>query len=88
MKDSYRKVLLSCDNLFNQLYSLESILQVTKEVCQEREFSATYYNLQQKEKFTLSKERNHYINMLELALARVSDLKEINYGLETEISEL
>lgn len=88
MNDSCKRVMLSCDNLFNQLYSLESILQVTKEVCQEREFSSVYYNLPQNYKYTLSEERNHYINMLELALARVSDLKKINNGLENEISEL
>lgn len=88
MNNSNKKVLLSCDNLFNQLYSLESILQTTKETCQGREFSAIYYNLKQKEKFTLSQERNNYINMLELALARVSDIMEINNGLETEISKL
>ena len=88
MNSSYKMVQLSCDNLFNQLYSLESILRITKEICQEREFSATYYNLPQKDKFTLSEERNHYINMLELALARVSNIKEINSGLENELINL
>ncbi len=82
------KVQLSCDSLFNQLYSLESILQFTKNVCQEKEFSSTYYNLKHREKVVLSEERNHYINMLDLALDRVSCIKEINVVLENEISEL
>jgi len=88
MIDSYKRVQLSCDNCFNELYSLESILTFTKEVCQEKEFSAIYYDLPQKDKFILSEERNHYINMLNLALDRVSDLKKINSGLECELINL
>ena len=88
MTVSYEKVQLSCDNSFNQLYSLESILQFTIEVCQEKEFAAIYYNLPPKDKFSLSRERNHYINMLNLALERVSDLKEINCRLESSIAGL
>ena len=88
MKDSYKKVQLSCNKCFNQLYYLESILKFTKDVCQEKEFTSVYYNLPQKDKFTLSAERNHYINMLDLALDRVSDLKQINYCLENQLAEL
>ena len=88
MKNSYRKIQLSCDNCFNQLYSLESILRFTKDVCQEKEFSSIYYNLPQKDIHVLSEERNHYINMLDLALDRVSDLKEINYNMENELTKL
>ena len=88
MNNVSERVQSSCNNLFNQLYSLESILQFTKNVCQEKEFSSTYYNLQKKDKFILSEERNHYINMLNLALDRVTNLKEINILLENEISEL
>lgn len=88
MKGSCKKVQSSCDDCFNQLYYLESILQCTKNVCQEKEFSAIYYNLSSKDKFTLSAERNHYINMLNLALDRVDDLKKINTGIEYELINL
>ena len=88
MNNSYKKVLSSCDDCFTKLYSLESILQVTKDVCQEKEFSSIYYNLPPKYKFTLSEERNHYINMLSLALDRVSDLKKINFSIENVLEEL
>ena len=88
MKNSYKKVVLSCENCFDKLYMLESILQFTREVCQEKEFSSIYYNLPPKYKFTLSEERNHYINMLSLALDRVSDLKQINFCIENILEEL
>ena len=61
---------------------------LTKEVCQEKEFSSMYYNLPPKDKFTLSAERNHYINMLTLALDRVSNLKQINCGIENYLAKL
>lgn len=88
MNDLGNRINLSCDDLFNQLYSLESVLQFTRSVCQEKEFSSTYYDLSQKYKYFLSEERNHYINMLNIALDRVSEIKEINVDLEREISEL
>ena len=88
MKNSYKKVQLSFENCFDQLYFLESILMLTKEVCQEKEFASIYYNLPPKDKFILSTERNHYINMLTLALDRVSNIKQINSGIENELAEL
>ncbi len=88
MEKLSERVQLSCDNFFNQLYSLESILRLTKDVCQEKEFSSIYYNLPPKDKYVLSEERNHYINMLDLALDRVSDLIEINYSMENELTKL
>ncbi len=88
MKDSYKKIQLFCDNCFSQLYYLESILQLTKDVCQEKEFSSIYYNLPPKYKFVLSAERNHYINMLSLALDRVANIKQINNGLEDDLAKL
>ena len=88
MKDSYKGIQLHCDNSYNQLYYLESILQLTKDVCQEKEFASIYYNLPPKYKFILSAERNHYINMMNLALDRVDNLRQINNGLENDLAKL
>lgn len=88
MKNSYKKVQLSCDDCFNQLYYLESILTLTKESFLEKEFSANYYDLPQKYKLVLSAERNNCINMLTLALDRVSNIKKISTIIEREIVNL
>ena len=88
MKKSDYNLQHYCDDYYNNLYYLESIIKMTKNVCQEREFSSIYYNLPQKDIHVLSEERNHYINMLDLALDRVSDLKEINYNMENELTKL
>ena len=60
------------------LNCLESILSVTKYVCQGHEFLSEYYNLQDKGRLFLSEERNQYITMLSLALDKISRLRKIN----------
>lgn len=88
MSEKDEKVYLCCENSFSKLYFLESLIKTTKDVCLEREFSSKYYNLPNKDKFILSEERNHYINMLTMALDKVAELKEINNEIENEIQYL
>ena len=85
MKKSDSNVLTCCENYFDELFCLESIIKLTKCACLEKEFSANYYNLPSKYKYTLSEERNHYINMMNIALEKVNLLKEINNSMEDEM---
>ena len=73
------------NNLFDELSTLETILKLTKNTCFEQEASANYYDLTGELKFNLSEERNHYINLLSIALEKVSVLKKINKNIESEI---
>ncbi len=89
MKNLETQRLMSCfDNTIEILYSLESIIKVTQETCRDKEFCSVYYNLQNNEKITLSQERNHYINLLSLALDKVSTLREVSDILEKELFKL
>ena len=74
----------SINKTFDLLFSLESVIKLTHEVCLQKEINSKYYNLLTKEKCLLSEERNHYINLLSIALDKVSCLKEINSKLERE----
>ena len=81
--------ILSCfENTFEVLFSLETIIKVTQNNCLDKEVCAKYYNLPAKEQCILSEERNQYINMLTLAMDKVSRLKEINLVIEQELSRL
>ena len=81
--------LLSYENsLFEELSKLESVLKLTKDSCFEQEVNSNYYNLSKSEQFRLSEERNHYLNLLTIALDKVSLLKKINNELEIEIYSL
>lgn len=88
MKQPDNRVQLCCDNCFDELFCLESIIKLTKNACLEKEISSNYYNLPIKYKFTLSEERNNYINMMNVALDKVNNLKKINNALEQEIQSL
>lgn len=71
------------DASYDELSSLETIIKFTKDSCLEKEINAKYYNLINAEKKSLSKERNDYINMLNIALEKILNLKNINYKLES-----
>ena len=81
-------ILSFVENTFDVIYSLETIIKVTQDVCLDKENGAVYYNLSSKEQFILSEERNNYINMMNLALDKLTCLKEINLAIEKKISQL
>ncbi len=70
------KIITSLEDSFNELFALETIIILTKEACSDREFNAVYYDLSSDSKTTLSEERNHYINMLTIALDKIYNIKE------------
>ncbi len=80
-----KKLILNVDDFFEELFTLESVITITRDACLDREISAFYYDLPDSKKIVLSQERNLYINMLSLALDRVSNLKNINTKMENEI---
>ena len=81
-----KKIQLCCEDSIYQLSCLESIIRTTIDSCLERETSAKYYNLPPKDKFTLSQERTHYINMMTIALDKLSNIIELNTKIENNIN--
>ncbi len=82
------KVMTSIELSVEELFKLESVIKLTKEACLEREFASIYYDLTDKNKSGLSEERNHYINLLSIALNMLSNLKEIIFIVEDETCKL
>ena len=62
------------------LFQIDSILELTKDNCLEKELSAKYYELTDINQKKLSEERNHYINMISLAQEKFEMIK--NYILQ------
>ena len=82
----YSNAICACENsLFDELSSLESVLKLTKDSCLKQEFNSNYYDLVDINKVKLSEERNHYLNLLTIAIEKVNLLKQINRNLENEI---
>ena len=86
MSENNKTMMRCCESIYDQLFHLESIIKITKNACLDKEFQAVYYNLSSKAKYTLSEERNNYINMLTIALDKISELKAINDNIENELS--
>ncbi len=79
--------LVSChEKLFSEIYTINTIVQMTKKTCEEYEFSGEYYGLPAEEVYLLSAERNNYINMLNILSERISNIININLILENEIT--
>ena len=65
---------INVDEIYSKLCLLESLVVITKESCINKELSLIYYDLNSSQKFTLSKERNHYINLLEVIEDKLIEL--------------
>ena len=75
-------------SIFEELFTLESLLKLTKEACLKQEINSNYYNLDDSNKIKLSEERNHYLNLLTIAIDKVELLKQINQNIEKEACSL
>ena len=83
-----KSLVLCFEDSMDELFSLESIIKLTQESCMVREEDSIYYNLASHEKIFLSEERNHYINMLTIALDKINKLKKMSSQIEKELSFL
>lgn len=79
------KLLNYHQRMFNELYIIESIINMTTKSCLEREFNGDYYGMSNKLSAKLSVERNHYINLLNVATERIALVLELNTSAENEI---
>ena len=81
-------LLVYFERSFDELFTLESIIKLTQEACLDKEEDSIHYNLAKDNKVALSEERNHYINMLTIALEKVENIKNYNLRIEEEIEYL
>ena len=87
MKNNRKNSLMTCSQeVFNELYIIDSIVQMTKKTCQDYEFSGQYYGIPVEKSIKLSTERNNYINMLNLLSEKISNIMKLNLLMEKEIT--
>ena len=71
---------------FNELYMVDTLIKMTKNFCEEREYKGQYYGISKDSIEALSSERNDYINMLSIASDKVSNIMNLNLLMESEMS--
>lgn len=85
VKDRVNRLVCCNEQIFNELYVADSIVNLTKNSCMDREFSGQYYGIPIESSAQLSAERNNYINMLTILSEKISHIMELNIAIENEI---
>ena len=84
-KDHINRLVCWYEQIFNELYMADTIVNLTKNSCLDREFNGQYYGIPTEASAQLSAERNNYINMLTILSEKISNIMELNIAMENEI---
>lgn len=79
------KLLYIHQEAFEELYMIDTFVQLTRTSCQECEFKGEYYGITNEMSKKLSAERNNYINMLSIISDKISNIMDLNLTMEREI---
>lgn len=85
MENTHNKLLCIHQETFEELYLVDTFVQLTRTSCQECEFKGEYYGITDEMSKKLSAERNNYINMLSVIADKISNIMDLNLSLEKEI---
>lgn len=85
MSNRRNNVCLVHDKAFNELYYVNTLVNMMKSSCEDKEYRGNYFGMDYEGIKKLSAERNDYINMLTLISDRLSSLININLSLEKEL---
>ena len=89
MNFNLKKEILSCNSdIFSELFYTNTLVNVTRNCCQEREFKGEYYGIPQHFTEKISDERNEYISLLTLIADRLKLLHDLNMTIEKNLSYL
>ncbi len=84
-KNYMDKFVCFYQELFNELYVIETIVNMTRNSCLEQEFNGQYYGATGENSAQLSAERNNYINMLTILSEKISNIMNLNLSAEREM---
>lgn len=84
-KNHIDKFVCFYQELFNELYVIETIVNMTRNSCLEQEFNGQYYGTTGENSAQLSAERNNYINMLTILSEKISNIMNLNLSAEREV---
>lgn len=84
-KNHIDKFICFYQELFNELYVIDTIVNMTKNSCLEHEFRGQYYGTTGEYSIQLSAERNNYINMLTILSEKIANVMNLNLSAEKEI---
>ncbi len=86
MKENFNTIAKINEELFGEIYVLNSAVNMVRNSCFEKENKSIYYGLVNDGVQKISNERNDYINMLTVAADKISNVISLNLAMEKELS--
>lgn len=71
---------------FNEMYVLNTMINMIKQSCEEKENKSMYYGTNYETIKNISNERNDYINMLAVVSDKISNIMSLFLSMEREIA--
>ncbi len=84
-KKCNNQLLTFYNETFNELYKIDTLVQLTRTNCENIEFSGQYYGVPREIAAHLSAERNNYINVLSILSERIAEIINKSILIEDEI---
>lgn len=78
-------VLAYNEELLNEVYSADVLLNATICCCKEREFRGEYYGIPQNFVHNISNERNEYLSLLTMLSDKIKSINILNRRVEEEL---
>lgn len=75
-----------CQNTYDELTIVDSLLSAIEESCLNLELSSQYYENNENFMLKLSEERNKYINLSAIARQRIKKIETLNMQLEDKLT--
>ena len=74
------------DEVMYELFNTNTLVNVAKLCCQEKEFKGEYYGIPQNFIPMISNERNEYISLLTLISDKLNNINRLNLNAQKELS--
>lgn len=73
-----------CQNAYEELTLIDSLLCAIQEACLNLEMKSEYYNSKEPSTLKISEERNRYINLTSIAHERIKKMEYLNSQMENK----
>ena len=74
------------DKVFEELYVMDTLIDLAKTSCQEKEFKGQYYGIRYPKTKDLSAERFGYINIFTILADKLSNIKKLSLSIENSVN--
>ena len=89
MKSNKKRNAMFChDEIMNELFTTQTLVDVAKASCMTREFKGEYYGIPQNYVPMISNERNEYISLFTIISDKLKYAHNLNLNLEQELTIL